>query len=391
MASGDKVAMRQRLAHLGLNGLAFLLCYLIANALAAQWGTLRHLALPWDAHIPFLPWMVLPYSSSGLFFCAAFFLVRSADALRVLSQRLLLATAAAAAIFVLLPLHFSGTRPPVASPVLAAFFQGLELVDGPYNQLPSLHVAYCLLFWASLRPELATAWARTLLGGWLVLTAASTLFTYQHHLLDVVGGLLLGWACIFSIRTGRSEPFVALYYLVAACMALVVGSYALPLFATLYLVLSLGLVGLAYARGWRGFLQKRQGQFPWWVWCVYAPYLLGYQLTWLVVCWHGRHRLPIQRVAPHLWIGRRLSNREAQHLPAGCSIIDLANELPETPALRAHSYQHFALLDIVPPPADTVQQIVAAVRHEIASGRPVYLHCAMGYRRCKQIADACTQ
>ena len=395
MASVNGLTWQQRLAHLGLNSLAFLLCYVLANAWAQQQLTVRNVALAWDAHIPFLPWMVLPYASSGLFFCAAFFLVHSPDALRVLSQRLLLATGIAGAIFVLLPLQFGWPRPMVASPALAALYQGLELVDRPYNQLPSLHIAYCLLFWTSLCHRLTSPWARVTLGGWLVLTATSTLFTYQHHLLDVAGGLLLGWVCIACIPPGRSEPFVGLYYFVAACIALVLGRYALPLCATLYLVLSLGLVSLAYTRRHQDFLHKQQGQFPWWVWCVYAPYLLGYRLTWLAVRWSGRHLPPVRRIGPQLWIGRRLTDAEARLLPAGCSVIDLANELPETPALRAHQaphhYQHFALLDIVPPPADTVQQIVAAVHRETDAGRPVYLHCAMGYRRCLQIANACTQ
>ncbi|MCX7278810.1 MAG: phosphatase PAP2 family protein [Burkholderiales bacterium] len=391
MACVNGVTWQQRLTHLGLNSLAFLLCYVLANAWAQQQLTVRNVALAWDAHIPFLPWMVLPYASSGLFFCAAFFLVRSPDALRVLSQRLLLATAVAGAVFALLPLQFGWPRPMVTSPVLATLFQGLELVDRPYNQLPSLHVAYCLLFWASLHPQLTSLWVRMALGGWLVLTAVSTLFTYQHHLLDVAGGLLLGGVCITCVPPGRSEPFVGLYYFVAACIALVLGRYALPLCATLYLVPSLGLVSLAYARRHQGFLHKRQGQFPWWVWCVYAPYLLGYRLTWLAVRWRDRNCAPLRQISPQLWIGRRLTSAEARLLPPNCSIIDLANELPETKALRTQAYQHFALLDIVLPPADTVQQIVAAVRRETDAGRPVYLHCAMGYRRCLQIASACTQ
>lgn len=391
MASVNGVALRQRLALLGLNSLVFLLCYLTANTLAQQQGITRNVALSWEERTPFLPWMVLPYASSGLLLCAAFFMVRSPDALRVLSQRLLLATVLAATVFVLLPLRFNGSRPAIDLPLFAAAFDVLALVDSPYNQLPSLHVAYCLLLWVSLRQRLVSAWARAALGSWLLLTAASTLFTYQHHVLDVVGGLLLGWACTFWIPAGRTEPYVALYYFAAGCMALVLGRYALPLFITSYLVSSLWLVSLAYARGDRDFLHKRQGRFPWWVACVYAPYLLGYRLTWLAVRWRGRQLPPIQRVNAQLWVGRRLTNTEALQLPADCSVFDLANELPETAALRPHRYQHFPLLDIVTPPADVVQSIVKAVHHETQAGRPVYLHCAMGYRRCLQIAKACSQ
>ena len=390
MAPQDNMTVRQRLVHLGLNCAVFALCYLQANALAQQHGITRHAALALDAGMPFWPWMVLPYLSSGLFFVGAFFAVRSRDGLRVLSQRLLLATALAALVFVLYPLQFSAQRPPVDAALPAALFQALALVDQPYNQLPSLHVAYCLLLWASLRRVPASLWARALLAAWLLLTALATLFTYQHHLLDVVAGIGLGLLCLYGVKPGRAEANVGLYYLVAGSVVAVLGAAAWPAALTLYLVTSLWLVGLAYARGDRFFLHKRQGRYPWWVWCVYAPYLLGYRLAWLAVRWRGRRQPAVRRISDQLWIGRRLSPAEARLLPPGCCVFDLANELPESAALRSHPYQHFPLLDIVAPPAEAVRHIVAAMRRETDAGRSIFLHCAMGQRRCVRIADTYT-
>ncbi len=387
MASANSVTVEQRLLHAGVNGVVFGLCYLLANALAQQRGITRHVALVFDAHIPFLPWMVVPYLSSGLFFVAAFFVVRSRDDLRVLSQRLLTATVLAGLVFVLYPLRFSLPRPPIDTPWLASLFGLLGQVDAPYNQLPSLHVAYCVVLWVALRSLPTHVPLRALLAAWLALTAVATLFTYQHHLLDVVAGLALGLCCVAVIRPGRAEPNVAFYYLVAGGVAAVVGLAAWPLLLTAYLVASLWLVALAYWRADRHFLHKHHGRHPWWVWCLYAPYLVGYRLTWLVVVWRDKNKPAFKQVAPQLWTGRRLSRRETAQLPSNCTVFDLANELPETPALRTN-YRYFPLLDIVTPSADVINEIVSALQEETRAGRTVYLHCAMGKRRCAQIASA---
>ena len=388
MEPGGTVTARQRLVHVGTNGLVFSLCYLLANALAQQRGTTRHIAFAWEAHTPFWPWMVLPYASSGILVCTALCRVPSQDGLRVLSLRLLLATVLAALVFVLWPLQFSGQRPLVDALIPAALFRALAWVDAPYNQFPSLHVAFCVLLWAPLRDLLAAPWARALLGGWLLLTALSTLFTYQHHVLDVVGGVLLGLVCLRVVRPRCTEAPVALVYLLTGGVAGVVGSALWPAALTLYLVASLWLVALAYARGNRHFLHKTQGRTPWWVCCMYAPYLLGYRLTWWAVVWRGRHHAPVRQITAQLWIGRRLRDAEAAQLPRGCTVFDLAHELGETPALRNHPYQHFPLLDIVAPPAAVVQDIMAALQRETAAGRCVYLHCAMGLRRSVVISNA---
>lgn len=378
----------QRLRHLSLNVFSFSLCYLLANSLAQQQSITRHVALPFEVHIPFLQWMILPYLSSGLFFCLVFFRAASSDALRVVSQRLLLATVAAAMVFILYPLQFSWPRPPVSSGLCARLFQGLSLVDQPFNQLPSLHVAYCLIYWQALRPTLAAPWARIALAIWLMATALSTLFTFQHHALDVLGGALLGWACCLCIRPGRLEPAVAFYYLMAAGMALIVGFFGLHHAGGLYVACSLLLVSRAYSRHDRHFLHKAHGRHPLWIWLLYAPYLLGYRLTWYAVRWRERRKPAVLQMADNLWVGRRLSDGEACRLPANCTIIDLANELSETPSLRAHRYRYFPLLDLQAPPTATLGEIVAVINEELAADRQVYLHCAMGYSRSVRLADA---
>src|ERR1035437_11092281 len=98
MASVTLASPQQRLQHLSLNILSFNVCYLLGNTLAQQQAITRHVALPFETQIPFLQWMIVPYLSSGLFFCLSFAWVRSVDQLSVLSQRLLLATVLASLV-----------------------------------------------------------------------------------------------------------------------------------------------------------------------------------------------------------------------------------------------------------------------------------------------------
>ena len=384
----NRATLQQRLRHLFLNLFCFNVCYLLGNTLAHQQGVLRNIAFSFEESIPFVPWMIIPYLSSAVFFCMGFFWVRNTDQLRVLSHRLLLATVVAGLVFILYPLRFSWPKPAIESPLYAALFSFLSLVDKPYNQLPSLHVAFCLIFWQSLHGLLRSCFAKIILAIWLLLTAGATIFIYQHHLMDLLAGFCLGLLCIALIKAGRKEPNVAFYYLVTAAVIFLVGVLAWKSVVGGYFTFSLLLVSYAYYRRNPDFLHKNKGQYPWWIWVLYAPYLLGYWLTWYAVRCKERARPSIHKLKEKLWIGRRLSSVEAKQLPSTCTIIDLANELTETAALRSNPYFYFPLLDLFEPPPDTIDQIVTIIVNEIAAGRTVYLHCAMGYGRSILVANA---
>lgn len=400
--SGMVPSMRERVTQLVLNGALFGLCYPLANHLAARAGVTRSVALPWDAALPFLPWMVLPYMTSGLLFALSFLLARSRADLSALSRRVAFATVAACLAFAAFPLRFGFERPAVDAALPAWLFAQLSAMDQPYNQLPSLHVAYCLIFWPALSGALRSAGTpaaglrggldapRLLLAAWLLLVAAATVFTYQHHLADVAGGALLGLLAIRLLPAGgagegASRPVAFVYTLLAGLSLLAWFALGGPWW--LYLGASLLLVAWAYHRRDAAFLHKRNGRYPLWVWLLYAPYLGGYLLTWQLVRWRERHRPPFDRHSERLWVGRRLSNAEAATLPADCAVIDLSNELSETAALRNRPYQHFPLLDLHALDERTAQPVLAAIAAHASAGRNIYLHCAMGYQRSRRIAQ----
>ncbi len=373
--------MRQRLMHFLLNGLVFCLCYPLANLLAHQQQAGRSLASTFDTAIPFLPWMVVPYASSGMLFVLVFFLVRTPEQLRVASRRLLLATIAGCLVFIVLPARFSLERPMVGDAVPAALFRWLELADLPYNQFPSLHVAYCVIFWRALRP-LYQGLVRKALAAWLLLVGASTVLTWQHHLFDVAGGLLLGAVTAGAIQHGATRrQSIAFYYALMAGFVLLTGVGALRSWFAAYAAASLLLVAAAYHARCAGFLCKQAGCHPVRAWLLFWPYLAGYRLTWLLVRLRERRHPPIVQHAPGLWVGRRLSSAECGQLPDGCHVIDLCGELPEAAPLRQRDYSHFPLLDMQALQPRQLRRILATLDRLHRSGLPVYVHCAMGYSR----------
>lgn len=376
-----------QLVHLILNAVVFGLCYTLTNHAAHTAQVQRSLALPFEQAMPFLPWMIIPYASSGPLLVLAFFMVGKGDALRVLSRRLLLATVAAGLVFAWFPARYPALRPTPDHALLQFAYALLDATDRPYNQFPSLHIAYSVLLWLALRPAIASRAARALLACWLLLLGASTLLTWQHTLADIAGGVALAALACQAVRPGATARHsVAFYYGLMSGMALLAAGILAPAWPWLYLAASLALVALAYARRNAAFLCKRHGRHPAWIWLLFWPYLAGYALTWLLVRWRHRGQPAFRPAADGLLVGRRLSDGEAQQLPPGCSIIDLSAELSETSALRQARYRHFPLLDLHAPTRKQVRRIIAAIHAERTQGRPVYLHCAMGYSRSLFIA-----
>jgi hypothetical protein len=384
---GVSVPLHSRAGQLALNWLVFSICYPLANQLAQQAQVRRSLALPFDAAIPFLPWMIVPYASSGLLFTLVFFVVRTPEQLRVVSRRLLLATVVAALIFVLVPARFSLARPIPEDALPAAMFGLLDLVDQPFNQLPSLHVTYCVILWLALRPLDAGIAVRATLALWLLLVGSSALLTWQHHLADVGAGLMLAAACRLVVRPdATTRHTVSFYYTIAAGVLLLVGVCALRSWILGYAAASLLLVALAYRFRQADFLLKRAGRHPLLAWLLYWPYLTGYRLTWALVLLRERRRPAFSREATNLWIGRRLTESEARDLPANCHVIDLCSELSETASLRGRRYCYLPLLDLQAPRPAQLRRVLSAIDGPQQAGEPVYVHCAMGYSRCRLIA-----
>jgi membrane-associated phospholipid phosphatase len=376
-----------------LNALSFTLIYLTTNWLAAAHQVSQHLMLAADTVIPLIPWMIIPYSSSLVLFIFIFYHCGTQQQCRQYSLQIFTATHLAGMCFLLMPLRQQHAA-VLPEGWLGYAYQSLYLMDQRYNQLPSLHVAYAVIFWFHLRTAMRTVAARLLFNAGIALLIASTLFTHQHHLADVIAGAALGWLCIWRCKPHDAPP-VAAYYRIAAAWLAALALYFQQLWLFLLTAATLPcllLVALAYARGDRHFLHKHQGQHPVWVRLLYAPYLAGYRLSWLLQRYLLQPSIRIQRITPLLAIGPRLLSTEINQLHAAGVVIDLSAEMPEHPALcgplagSTKRYLHYPLLDILPPTPQQMQELAALIQPLLKAGTPVYLHCAMGFHRCRHIA-----
>ena len=173
----------------------FLLVYGSTNYLTSLRHHVGTFYFSWEQHIPFVPLMIVPYMSIDLFFIAAPFLCRDEVEIRTLSRRIIAAILISGAFFLLLPLQFAFQRPHVSGP-LGLIFNNFRLLDRPYNQFPSLHIALRTIL-AVLYVHHTAGLTRLATRIWFSLIGLSTVLTYQHHVIDLAGGFALGFACLY--------------------------------------------------------------------------------------------------------------------------------------------------------------------------------------------------
>ncbi len=362
------------------SGAFFVLSYGLANWAASQRAYVPSLAFAWEQRIPFLAWTIVPYWSTDLLYAASFFLCRTRDELATHGKRLLTAQGICVAVFLVFPLRFSFGVPSVDGP-FRAWFAALGSFDQPFNQAPSLHLALTTILWAKYS-EHTRGIGRWAIRAWLVLTAISTLTTYQHHFLDLPTGV---WVGLFSLALFPGDPQPAFrqrrtvrlgsLYLAgsAGCVALAVwlGGFSWLL---LWPAGSLLIVALAYLSGSTRLLTSGLPSRV-----LLAPYLLAARLNaW---AW-TRGEAAAHPIADGVWLGR--SPRKAE-LPQIASAVDLAPELPWQG--RSIRCRRVPMLDLVVPSSAELDAAVAAI-DELKDQRPTLVCCALGYSRSASAAVA---
>ena len=362
----------------------FLVVYSGCNWITGQRGQVCSFYFQWERAIPFVPFMILPYMSIDLFFIAAPFLCRTDEELRVFSRRVVAAILIAGLCFLLFPLRFAFPRPH-AGGWLGAIFDWFRGMDSPFNLLPSLHAALLLL--------LVDLYARHLRGVflfaatfWFFFIGLSPLLTYQHHVIDIIGGFVLAGYCFYLFR----EPSLALpvvvnrgiglYYAVGAAVVLVIGAIFWPWGVLLFWpAIALGIVGTAYFGAGPVVFHKTKGKLPWSTRFVLAPCLLGQYLSLLY--YRSRCR-PWDEVTPRIWIGGKLGAHSANKaLRSGvASVLDLSAEFSEAKPFRKINYRNIPVLDLTAPTQAQLAEMGEFISNHSRNGA-VYVHCKIGYSR----------
>ena len=181
-----------------LLGPLFFASYGAVNAYTAGRSDVGVLVYSWEQYIPFWDWTIVPYMSIDLLYAVSLFLCSSKMELDQHGKRLLLATLISVVCFLLFPLQFSFVRPD-ASGVYGWLFDILTAFDQPYNQAPSLHISLLVLIWRVFNHHISNSVMRFLMHGWMFLIGISVLTTWQHHFVDVIGGLAVALVLIYAL------------------------------------------------------------------------------------------------------------------------------------------------------------------------------------------------
>jgi len=295
-----------RFKHLGLALSIFYLLYNLTTVYSVSLYTLypsqiHDLATPFDSMIPFIPAMIVPYSWSLILFVVSFFLVRTSTQLSLLTYRLILATISGCLIFYFYPARFSYNR-SIPDDWTQFGYQFLQLVDKPFNQLPSLHVSYAMLLGVSLWDVVASKKRsvlilyRLLLMGICTSIALSTVLTYQHHLLDMFGGVVL--AVLVLVLSSRIRNALVIKHLtlgvIGFLLIAIAGFYLanmsmiaaevvenLAIIIASYWLISFTMLALAYQQDKpiqdiRWFQKSSSGRLMVYTWMKFAPIIIIY-------------------------------------------------------------------------------------------------------------------
>ena len=169
--------------------------YWLSNKLTSLRADVGTGVFSWERVIPFVPWTLVPYLAILVFFLLSFFVDPDRRELQRHVSRVILVLLISLVCYALFPLRFTFERPPVEG-AFGPLYGLLESFDLPYNRAPSLHISVLVLLWARFIPCL-TLVQGVCLRAWFLLIAGSVLTTFQHHVIDIPGGIMVGTVAIF--------------------------------------------------------------------------------------------------------------------------------------------------------------------------------------------------
>lgn len=385
----------------------FLIVYGSCNIITSYRTDVPSFYFEWERNIPFIEWMIIPYMSIDLFFIAAPFICRTEKDLSLLTKRITFTIVTAGMFFLICPLTFGFER-PAANGWLGLIFNNFRKLDLPYNQLPSLHIV--------LRTILALAFTkhshgllRILSAVWFSLIGFSTIFTHQHHVIDVIGGFILALFSFYlfpdsKIESGGTKNVrVGFYYGFTGAFLIVIGLFLTPInlitgaigFLLFWPGLSLILISWAYLGGKASVYRKTDGKIPISSKLIHLFSLFAQKLSLL---YYSTKSNVCDEIIPRLLIGRQLSDSEAAELIQKrqiTAVLDLTSEFSEAAPFLKNSHPNFItylnipILDLTAPTQKELHRIVEFIElHHHKKHGTVYIHCKAGYSRSAAAAGA---
>ncbi|MFH1283344.1 MAG: phosphatase PAP2/dual specificity phosphatase family protein [bacterium] len=381
---------KQIAAAIGLS-LLFIIVYGTCNWITSLRTDVGTLYFNWERLMPFIPIMIVPYMSIDLFFLGAPFLCRNSRELTVFSQRVIAAILIAGGFFLIMPLKFAFAR-PVVTGWLGPIYQLLYVFDHPYNLFPSLHITLRTIL-AYLYASKTKGFLRILVHIWFSLIGFSTVFTYQHHVLDVVGGFILAAFIFYLFREKKQAKIqagnfrVGTYYLLGSIVSVMLAYLVWP-WGVIFLWpgISCGIITFGYFGMGPVIYKKESGKLPLSSKVILLPCVLGQYVSLL---YYKKACNPWDEVVKGVYIGRMLNSQEVkQVLNQGvCAVVDLTAEFSEQKDFISQNYINIQILDLTPPTQDQIRTAVNFIDH-FSKKCTVYIHCKIGYSRTAVITGA---
>ena len=376
----------------GLLWLLFLAPFFFASYGFATWVSARHPAVgvivfDWERRIPFLQWTIVPYWLIDILYGVSLVLCVTRRELDTHVRRLITAQLIAVLCFLAFPLRFSFDRGELTGS-FAWMFDVLMGFDQPFNQAPSLHIALLIILWPVYLRAVPRMW-HWVVHATFILIGLSALTTWQHHFVDVPGGIWLGSLCLWLFPDEGRSPFAQARFARDAtrlrlALGYASGALGLALFALweggawlwlLWMSGSLALVALIYAIADETAFQKRaDGSIePASLWLM-APYFVA---AWINSRLWTRKRAASNAVTDGILLGRIPTRRERDRQRVA-AIVDVSAELP----CPAHGvrYANAPMLDLVAPDSEQIERASIAIEEARRSGT-VLVCCALGYSR----------
>jgi hypothetical protein len=172
----------------------FFLCFYYIDSIVDEIPK-HKVAFNWEKSIPFLSFAFLPYY--GIFAIPLFipFALKQKKKLYTLALRLIFSIIIAGIFFLIFPCELSYPKRTISS----QFEYFTTVIAGKYNLVPSLHVCLTYIICISIFQEYSK-FGKFLIITTLIILPLSTLFSHQHHIVDVLSGLILASISLNLIR-----------------------------------------------------------------------------------------------------------------------------------------------------------------------------------------------
>lgn len=161
------------------------------NHIANGYSDKAQMYFDWELEIEIVPWMILVYISFYPILVLGFFACRDRETIKSYCYSMILSSFIAAVVFLVFPSELGYSRTDDVG-VFKPLYDWLYMMDKPVNMYPSLHITSSMIATYFISDSTKKTWVRVGVWTWFVAIGFSVILVHQHHLFDIVTGLVLG-------------------------------------------------------------------------------------------------------------------------------------------------------------------------------------------------------